>query len=139
MLFPKKIKYRKWQTGRKDMINAKPDTRGTTLAYGSYGIKVTAAGRIRSNQLEAARKAMSRHLTKTGKAWTRIFPDRPYTAKPAEVGMGKGKGDPQGFCMEVRPGRVIFEVDGMDEAGAREALRKAGTKLPLKTRIISRA
>src|SRR4051812_33638907 len=100
MLFPKKIKYRKWQTGRKDMINAKPDTRGTTLSYGSFGIKVTAAGRIRSNQLEAARKAMARHLTKTGKAWTRIFPDRPYTAKPAEVGMGKGKGDPQGFCME---------------------------------------
>jgi large subunit ribosomal protein L16 len=139
MLFPKKIKYRKWQTGRKDMATAKPDTRGTTLSYGSFGIKVTAAGRIRSNQLEAARKAMSRHLTKTGKAWTRIFPDRPYTAKPAEVGMGKGKGDPQGFCMEVRPGRVIFEVDGMDEATAREALRKAGTKLPLKTRIISRA
>lgn len=139
MLFPKKIKYRKWQTGRKDMINAKPDTRGTTLSYGSFGIKVTAAGRIRSNQLEAARKAMARHLTKTGKAWTRIFPDRPYTAKPAEVGMGKGKGDPQGFCMEVRPGRVIFEVDGMDEATAKEALRKAGTKLPLKTRIISRA
>lgn len=139
MLFPKKIKYRKWQTGRKDMLNAKPDTRGTTLSYGSFGIKVTAAGRIRSNQLEAARKAMARHLTKTGKAWTRIFPDRPYTAKPAEVGMGKGKGDPQGFCMEVRPGRVIFEVDGMDEVTAREALRKAGTKLPLKTRIISRA
>ena len=139
MLFPKKIKYRKWQTGRKNMALAKPDTRGTTLSYGSYGIKVTAAGRIRSNQLEAARKAMSRHLTKTGKAWTRIFSDRPYTAKPAEVGMGKGKGDPQGFCMEVRPGRVIFEVDGMDEATAREALRKAGTKLPLKTRIISRA
>ncbi len=138
MLFPKKIKYRKWQTGRKDMTSLKPDTRGTTLSYGSYGLKAETAGRIRSNQLEAARKAMARQMTKTGKAWIRIFPDRPYTAKPPEVGMGKGKGDPQGFCMEVRPGRVIFEIDGMDEVGAREALRKAGTKLPIKTRVVSR-
>jgi large subunit ribosomal protein L16 len=139
MLFPKKIKYRKWQTGRKDMNTLKPDTRGTTLSYGSYGLKAETSGRIRSNQLEAGRKAMARAMTKTGKAWIRIFPDRPYTAKPPEVGMGKGKGDPQGFCMEIRPGRVIFEIDGMDEAGAREALRKAGTKLPVKTRVVSRA
>ncbi len=139
MLFPKKIKYRKWQTGRKDMTSLKPDTRGTTLSYGSFGLKAETAGRVKSNQLEAARKAMARQMTKTGKAWIRIFPDRPYTAKPPEVGMGKGKGDPQGFCMEIRPGRVIFEIDGMDEAGAREALRKAGTKLPVKTRVVSRA
>ncbi len=139
MLFPKKIKYRKWQTGRKDMSTLKPDTRGTTISYGSFGLKAETSGRIRSNQLEAARKAMARQMTKTGKAWIRIFPDRPYTAKPPEVGMGKGKGDPQGFCMEIRPGRVIFEIDGMDEAGAREALRKAGTKLPVKTRVVSRA
>lgn len=139
MLFPKKIKFRKWQTGRKDMATLKPDTRGVTLAYGSFGLKAETSGRIRSNQLEAGRKAMARQMTKTGKAWIRIFPDRPYTAKPAEVGMGKGKGDPQGFCMEVRPGRVIYEIDGMDEAGAREALRKAGTKLPIKTRVIARS
>lgn len=139
MLFPKKVKHRKWQMGRKNMDALKPDTRGTTLSYGSFGLKAETAGRIRSNQLEAARKAMARQMTKTGKAWIRIFPDRPYTAKPAEVGMGKGKGDPQGFCAEIRPGRVIFEIDGMDEAGAREALRKAGTKLPVKTRVVSRA
>ena len=82
---------------------------------------------------------MSRALGKTGKSWIRIFPDRPFTAKAAEVGMGKGKGDPQGYCFEVFPGRIIFEVDGVDEKVAREALRKAGTKLPLKVRIISRA
>ncbi len=121
------------------MTKAKPDTRGTTLSYGSFGLKAETAGRIRSNQLEAARKAMARQMTKTGKAWIRIFPDRPYTAKPPEVGMGKGKGDPQGFCMEIRPGRVIFEIDGMDEVTAREALRKAGTKLPVKTRVVARA
>lgn len=139
MLFPKKVKYRKWQTARKDMSKLKPDTRGTTLAYGSFGLKAETAGRLRSNQIEAGRKAMSRQLSKTAKAWIRIFPDRPYTAKAAEVGMGKGKGDPQGFCFEIRPGRVIFEVDGMDEAASREALRKAGTKLPVKTRIVSRS
>lgn len=139
MLFPKKIKYRKWQTSRSDMASAKPDTRGTTLAYGSYGIKVTAAGRIRSNQLEAARKAMARQLTKTGKAWTRIFPDRPYTAKPAEVGMGKGKGDPQGFVAPVNPGRMLFEIDGVSAEIAKEALRKGGAKMPVKTKIVERA
>jgi large subunit ribosomal protein L16 len=139
MLFPKKVKHRKWHTGRKDMQKAKPDTRGTVLSYGSFGLKAETAGRIRSNQLEAARKAMARQMTKTGKAWIRIFPDRPYTAKPAEVGMGKGKGDPQGFCAEIRPGRVIFEIDGLDEKIAREALRKAGTKLPVKTRVVARA
>ena len=138
MLFPKKVKYRKWQRARKDMTKAKPDTRGTTIAYGSFGLKAITAGRIRSNQLEAGRKAMSRHMTKTGKAWIRIFPDRPYTAKAAEVGMGKGKGDPQGFEFEVRTGRIIYEVDGMDEKLSREALRKAGTKLPVKTKIVSR-
>lgn len=139
MLFPKKIKYRKWQTGRKNMLNSTPDTRGTTLSYGSFGLKAETAGRIRSNQLESARKAMARQMTKTAKFWIRIFPDRPYTAKPPEVGMGKGKGDPQGFCFEIRPGRLIFEIDGLDEKVAREALRKAGTKLPVKTRVVSRA
>lgn len=138
MLFPKKVKYRKWQTHRKDMSTLKPAVRGATLSYGSFGLKAETAGRIRSNQIEAARKAMARQMTKTGKAWIRIFPDRPYTAKAAEVGMGKGKGDPQGFCVEIRPGRIIFEVDGVEEAVAREALRKAGTKLPVKTRVVAR-
>lgn len=139
MLFPKKVKYRKWQTDRKDMKALKPAVRGSSLAYGSFGLKAETAGRVRSNQIEAARKAMSRQMSKTAKSWIRIFPDRPYTAKAAEVGMGKGKGDPQGFCIEIRPGRMIFEIDGMDEKSAREALRKAGTKLPLKTRFVSRA
>ncbi len=139
MLFPKKVKFRKWQTARKDMSQLKPAVRGTTLSYGSYGLKAETAGRIRSNQIEAARKAMARQMSKTAKSWIRIFPDRPYTAKAAEVGMGKGKGDPQGFCIEIRPGRMLFELDGMDEKTAREALRKAGTKLPVKTRFVSRA
>ncbi len=116
-----------------------PDTRGTKLSFGSYGLKSESQARVKSVQLESARKVISRTLTKAGKYWIRVFPDRPYTAKAAEVGMGKGKGDPQGYCFDVFPGRIIFEVDGVDEKTASEALRKAGTKLPLKTRIISRA
>jgi len=139
MLFPKKVKYRKWQTGRKNPAKLNtPDTRGVKLAFGSYGIKAQEAARIKSNQIEAARRALSRALSKTGKVWVRIFPDRPYTAKAAEVGMGKGKGDLQGYVFEVRPGRVLFEVDGVSEELAKEALRKAGTKLPVKVRFISR-
>ncbi len=141
MLLPKKVKFRKWQTKR---ANAKtkairPETRGTKLAFGSFGLKAESQARIKSNQIEAARKVISRTLTKAGKYWIRIFPDRPYTAKAAEVGMGKGKGDPQGYCFDVFPGRIIFEVDGVDEKTGREALRKAGTKLPVSVRIISRA
>jgi large subunit ribosomal protein L16 len=138
MLLPKKVKFRKWQTKRTNPKAMTPDTRGTKLAFGSYGLKAETQARVKSNQLESARKALSRELTKAGKYWIRIFPDRPYTAKPAEVGMGKGKGDPQGYCFDVLPGRIIFEVDGVDEAIAREALRKGGTKLPVKTRVISR-
>ena len=138
MLLPKKVKFRKWQTGRTDMTKVTPDTRGITVAFGSYALKATKGGRIRSNQIESARKVTSRTIGKTGRMWIRIFPDRPFTAKPAEVGMGKGKGDPQGYCFDVYPGRIIFEVDGAPEAIAREALRKAGSKLPVKTRIISR-
>jgi large subunit ribosomal protein L16 len=138
MLTPKKVKYRKWQTGRTDMRKVSPDTRGTTVSFGSFGLKSIEGGRIRANQLESARKAASRQLGKTGKMWIRIFPDRPFTAKPAEVGMGKGKGDPQGYCLDIRPGRVIFEVDGIPEVTAREALRKAGTKLPVKTSVVAR-
>ena len=138
MLTPKKVKYRKWQTGRTDMRKVSPDTRGTTISFGAFGLKAIEGGRVRANQLESARKAASRQLGKTGKMWIRIFPDRPFTAKPAEVGMGKGKGDPQGYCLDVRPGRVIFEVDGIPEVTAREALRKAGTKLPVKTSVVTR-
>ncbi|MFZ2205602.1 MAG: 50S ribosomal protein L16 [Minisyncoccia bacterium] len=138
MLLPKKVKFRKWHTMRINPKAMTPETRGTKLAFGSFGLKAETQARVKSNQIESARKAMTRTLTKAGKYWIRIFPDRPYTAKAAEVGMGKGKGDPQGYCFEVFPGRVIFEVDGVDEVIARECLRKAGTKLPVKTRIISR-
>lgn len=139
MLLPKKVKFRKWQTGRTNPKSRTPDTRGIKLSFGSFGLKAETQARVKSNQIESARKAMSRALTKAGKIWIRIFPDRPFTAKAAEVGMGKGKGDPQGYCFDVLPGRIIFEVDGVEESVAREALRKAGTKLPVKTRIISRA
>ncbi len=113
-------------------------TRGTTLAFGSFGLKATTPHRLRSNQIEAARKAMARLVSKTGKVWIRVFPDMPYTQKAAEVPMGSGKGDLQGFCVQVWPGHMLFEVDGVDEATAREALRKAGTKLPVKTVVVSR-
>ncbi|HEU0085593.1 MAG TPA: 50S ribosomal protein L16 [Candidatus Paceibacterota bacterium] len=139
MLIPKKVKFRKWQTQRTNPKKITADTRGISLSFGSFGLKAETAARVKSNQLESARKVVARTLTKTGKYWIRVFPDRPYTAKAAEVGMGKGKGDPQGYCMQVMPGRILFEVDGVDEKTAREALRKAGTKLPVKTRIISRA
>jgi len=139
MLFPKKVKYRKWQTGRlhPDKM-VRPDTRGVTIAFGSFGLKAVGTARIRSNQIEAARKTIARSMQKTGKVWIRIFPDRPFTSKPAEVGMGKGKGDLQGYCVNVRPGRILFEVDGVEESVARDALRKAGAKLPLKTKVVSR-
>ena len=139
MLFPKKVKHRKWQRDRKYAKNVTADTRGTTLAFGSFGLKALDAVEMKSNQIEAARKVMSRTLTKVGRSWIRVFPDRPITQKAAQVGMGKGKGDLKGYCFQVRPGRIIFEVDGVDEATAREALRKAGTKLPVKTRIVARA
>ncbi len=114
------------------------ETRGTTVAFGSYGLKAEVVGRLTSNQIEAARKAASRQLTKVGRMWIRVFPDRPITSKPAEVPMGGGKGDLDGYCIEVLPGRIIFEVDGVPEATAKEALRKAGTKLPIKTRVVVR-
>lgn len=138
MLLPKKVKYRKWHTMRVNPNKVKLETRGTTLAFGSFGLKAETAGRIRSNQIEASRKTIARQMHKTGKLWIRIFPDMPFTAKPAEVGMGKGKGDPQGYQFQVWPGRLIFEIDGLPEAVAREALRKAGAKLPIKTKIVSR-
>ena len=139
MLFPKKVKFRKWQNARKSEAKlAMPETRGITLAFGSYGLKAETPARVKSNQIEASRKVIVRTITKVGKMWIRIFPDRPYTQKGAQVGMGKGKGDPQGYVFEVRPGRVLFEVDGVDGATAVKALRKAGAKLPVKTRIVRR-
>jgi len=138
-LFPKKVKHRKWQTGRQNAAKLeRPETRGVDVSFGSHGLKAMGQARIRSNQLEAARRAMSRHLGKVGRSWIRIFPDRPYTKKPAEVKMGKGKGDLQGYEAPVRPGRILFEVDGVPEDVAKEALRKAGTKLPVKTKIVAR-
>jgi large subunit ribosomal protein L16 len=115
------------------------ETRGTTLAFGSYGLKATSAGRVRSNQIESARKVVARSAGKTGKVWIRIFPDFPYTQKPAEVGMGKGKGDLAGYQVQVKSGRMLFEIDGVVEKEAKDALRKAGAKLPLKTKVIARA
>ena len=139
MLFPKKVKHRKWQTHRKspDKRN-RPDTRGLTVSYGSFGLKAQSGSRVRSNQIEAARRVISRTMGKAGKSWIRIFPDRPITKKAAEVPMGKGKGDPDHFVFEVQPGRIMFEIDGVPEDVAREAFRKATAKLPVKTKFVRR-
>jgi len=141
MLYPKKVKHRKWFTMRQHPAKeaAHADTRGVTIAFGSFGLKALEYARVTSNQIEAARKVAMHHAGKTGKVWIRIFPDHPFTQKPAEVKMGKGKGDPQGFIAEVKPGRIMFEIDGVEPKVAEECMRKAGTKLPLKTKIISRA
>lgn len=139
MLFPKKVKHRKWQSQRMNekKLN-RPDTRGVTLAFGSVGLKATSPARITSNQIEAARKVLTRATAKSGKLWIRIFPDRPITQKPAEVTMGAGKGDPKHYVFQVRPGRILFEMDGVDEKVAREHMRQAGMKLPAKTAVITR-
>ena len=139
MLAPKKTKHRKWQSGRRRgaRLNA-PDTRGLTVAFGAFGLKAMTQARVTSNQIEAARRVLHRAAGKGAKVWVRIFPDRPFTRKAAEVRMGSGKGDLAGYVFDVRPGRVLFEVDGATEAIAREALRKAGTKLPLTARVVAR-
>ncbi len=139
MLFPKKVKFRKWQKNRQNDNKRRNATRGTTLSFGSFGLKAMTYGQVKSNQIESARKVIARSLGKTGKTWIRIFPDRPYTQKAAETPMGKGKGDIQGYCVDVEPGRIIFEVDGIGDAIASTALRKAGAKLPLKAKVVSRA
>ncbi len=138
MLFPKKAKHRKWQTGRENPKKIGVATRGNKIAFGSYGLKAMAGARIKSNQIEAARRASKRYIGKMGRIWIRIFPDRPFTSKPAEVKMGKGKGAPQGYCVPIKPGHILFEVDGVDEKIAREAMRKAGTKLSVKTKVVAR-
>lgn len=134
MFAPKKIKHRKWQKGRS--INRKIDTRGTRLAYGSYGLKAETGAWINGRQLEAARRAISNFIQREGKVWIRVFPDKPITQKPPEVTMGGGKGDVKEFVVPVHSGRILFEIDGMPEAVARAALRLAGHKLPVRTRII---
>lgn len=141
MLFPKKVKHRKWFTMRQHPVKeaAHPETRGIDLSFGSFGLKAAEYGRITSNQIEAARKAAMHNAGKTGKVWIRVFPDHPFTQKPAEVKMGKGKGDPVGFIAEVKPGRIIFEIDGVEHNIASESMRKAGTKLPIRTKFVSRA
>lgn len=138
MLFPKKVKYRKWRTNRRNPNKKVVATRGTTIAFGSHGLKALSPARITSNQIEAARRVISRSMGKTGRIWIRMFPDRPFTQKGAETPMGSGKGDPKGFVFEAKPGRVLFEVDGVPDEVAREAFRKAGAKLPLKTSTVAR-
>ena len=136
MLFPKKVKYRRFQRMRTNPAKVRNATRGTEINFGDFGLKATTPSRIRSNQIEAARRVISRTMGKSGRMWIRIFPDRPWTQKAAEVGMGKGKGDPQGFEVQVLPGRVLFEVSGVPETLAREALTKAGKKLPVKVKFV---
>jgi large subunit ribosomal protein L16 len=137
MLFPKKVKHRKWQVGRKSPEKlARPDTRGLTVSFGDFGLMATTPSRVKSNQIEAARRVISRTIGKTGRIWIRIFPDKPITKKAAEVPMGKGKGDPEYFVFEVAPNRVIFEVSGTTEEIAKEAFRKATAKLPIKGKLI---
>jgi len=140
MLFPQKVKHRKWQVTRRNrtVLDKKIETRGITLANGSFGLVATSQARITSNQIESARKVIARTLGKTGRIWTRIFPDRPFTKKASEVPMGSGKGAPEGFCFETFAGRVLFEIDGVPETLAKEAFRKANSKLPVTTKVITR-
>src|SRR3989344_1289274 len=138
MLVPKKVKFRKWHTMRRNPKSVKVATRGITVAFGSHGLKATTHARVRSNQIESARKVIARNLGKTGKQWIRIFPDKPFTQKPPEVKLGKGKGDPVGYEVEGWPGRILFEVDGVADTVASETLAEAGKKLPLTTKAVAR-
>jgi len=132
MLMPKRVKYRKVQRGRMNGIA----TRGAAIAFGSYGLKTTESGKITSRQIEAARVAINRKVKRGGKLWIRIFPDFPFTKKPAETRMGKGKGNPEGWVARVKPGRVMFEISGVDKELARQAFESASNKLPVKTKFI---
>ena len=133
-LMPKRTKFRKQQKGR----NRGKATRGNTVTEGQYGIQATTAGWIKSNQIEAARIAVNRHIKRGGKVWIKIFPDKPVTKKPAETRMGKGKGAPEYWVAVVKPGRVLFELEGVSEDVAREALRLAAQKLPVQTKFVKR-
>ncbi|MDD2579324.1 MAG: 50S ribosomal protein L16 [Clostridia bacterium] len=134
MLLPKRVKYRKQHRGR---MTGKA-TRGNTIAYGEYGLQATEPCWITSNQIEASRVAINRFIRRGGQVWIKIFPDKPVTAKPAETRMGSGKGSPEYWAAVVKPGRVLFEIAGVSEENAREALRLAAHKLPCKTRFIAR-
>ena len=134
MLMPKRTKYRKYQKGR---IKGNAG-RGTRIEFGDFGIKALEPGRITSRQIEAARIAMTRRMKRTGKVWIRIFPDKPITKKPAETRMGKGKGSPEYFVAVIKPGRVLFELAGVPEDLAREAMSLAQHKLPMKTKFVVR-
>src|SRR4026207_2559890 len=135
MLMPKKVKYRKQQRGR---MKGKA-WRGSEIAFGEFGLKVLEPGWISDRQIEASRIAMTRFIKRGGKVWIRLFPDRPVTKKPAETRMGKGKGAPEFWVAVVRPGKVIFEMEGVKEDMAREAMRLAANKLPIQTKFVSRA
>lgn len=134
MLQPKKVKHRKWQRGRTRGI----ETRGTELAFGAYGLKALEASWITARQIEAARRAMTRYVQRGGKIWIRIFPDKPVTKKPPEVTLGGGKGAVDHYVSPVRPGRILFEMDGVGPAAAEEAMRLAAHKLPIKTRFVKK-
>ena len=134
MLLPKRVKYRKVQRGRMKGVA----TRGNTLTYGDYGLKALEPGWVTSNQIEAARIAMTRYTKRGGNVWIKIFPDKPVTKKPAETRMGSGKGSPEFWVAVVKPGRVLFEMSGIPEDVAREALRLAAHKLPVKAKFIKR-
>ena len=135
MLSPKKLKYRKQQKGRiRGMAQ-----RGNSLAFGDFGLKATSRGRISAQQIEAGRIAITRHVKRHGKIWIRIFPDKPVTSKPAETRMGKGKGAVDEWVAPVKPGKILYEMEGVDEISAKEALRLAQHKLPISTKIVVRS
>ncbi len=134
MMMPKKVKYRKQQRGRM----AGKAWRGSSVAFGDYGLKALSCGWITDRQIEAARVAMTRSIKRGGKVWIRLFPDKPITKKPAETRMGKGKGAPEQWVAVVRPGKVLFEMEGVDKETALSAMRLAAHKLPIPTRIVSR-
>ncbi|MDE2002837.1 MAG: 50S ribosomal protein L16 [Betaproteobacteria bacterium] len=134
MMQPARRKYRKEQKGR----NTGVATRGATVAFGEYGLKATTRGRLTARQIEAARRAISRHVKRGGRIWIRVFPDKPISIKPAEVRMGNGKGNPEYYVAEIQPGKVLYEMDGVEEALAREAFALAAAKLPLKTTFVHR-
>lgn len=133
MLMPKRIKYRKQQRGRMSGVAV----RGSQLAFGQYGLKALEPQWVSARQIEAARVAMTRYVRRSGKIWIRIFPDKPVTKKPAETRMGKGKGAPEFWVAVIKPGRILFEMDGIPEETAREALRLAAHKLPMKTKFVT--
>jgi large subunit ribosomal protein L16 len=135
MLSPKKVKYRKQQKGRMRGLAY----RGSDLEFGDYGLQALECGRLTAQQIEAARIAMTRSIKRGGKIWIRIFPDKPFTKKPAETRMGKGKGAPEGWVAVIRPGRIIYEMEGVTKEVAHEALRLASHKLPLRTKIMVRS